>query len=337
MERKLASIQIITSLNKIEGADLIEVATVNAWHLVTKKGEYTAGDKAIYCEIDSFLPLAPEFEFLRKTSFKRMGEIEGFRLKTIKMRGQVSQGLLLPLTTLESRLTATEISALKVGDDVTAALGIIKYEPPIPAQLAGMMKGDFPSFIPKTDQKRVQNLAETFVQLRAKKYYISEKLDGSSATYYAHNGEFGVCSRNLELLETADNTFWKVARQLGLEEKLKSVGNIALQGELIGENIQKNPYRLKGQSVYFFSAFDIDKYKYYPYADFMALMERLSLNSVPIVAQDYTLPETIDELLNLAEGKSLLCNTAEREGFVITSMQRDVTFKAISNRFLLAE
>jgi RNA ligase (TIGR02306 family) len=135
MERKLASIQEIIDLNPIDGADMIEVATVKGWKLVTKKGEYNVGDKAIYCEIDSYLPVTDEFEFLRKTSFKKMGDLEGFRLKTIKLRGQVSQGLLLPVDILLNKLATDRYNQLNIGDDVSELLGIIKYEPPIPASL----------------------------------------------------------------------------------------------------------------------------------------------------------------------------------------------------------
>ena len=137
MERKLASIQVIENISPIEGADLIEVATVRGWKLVVKKGEFSPGEKAIYCEIDSFLPIKEEFEFLRKSSYKKMGELEGFRLRTIKLRGQISQGLRLPIAVLQDRIYNDQYKQLQVGDDVAEALGIFKYEPPIPAVLLG--------------------------------------------------------------------------------------------------------------------------------------------------------------------------------------------------------
>src|ERR1700753_4271510 len=158
MERKLASIQEVLSVEDIPGADNIQVATVKGWKLVVKRDEFKAGDRAIYCEIDSFLPIKDEFEFLRKSSYKKMGDLEGFRLKTIKLRGQVSQGLLLPVVALKDKVYPDQYRALQIGDDVTEPLGIFKYEPPIPAELSGVMKGSFPNFIPKTDEERVQNL-----------------------------------------------------------------------------------------------------------------------------------------------------------------------------------
>ena len=250
MERKLATVRIINDIQPIDGADMIELAIVDGWKVVVAKNVvHKVGDMVIYCEIDSFLPVKEEFEFLRKSSYKKMGDQEGFRLKTIKLRGQVSQGLILPIHVLPL------LEMVHEGQDVTEMLGIVKYEPPIPAELAGKVKGLFPSFIWKTDEERVQNLASEYELYKTKnkdgmKFYVTEKLDGSSATYYFNNNEFGVCSRNLELLETEGNTFWKVARELDIENKLRNLGyNICIQGELIGEGIQGNPYRIKGQTV----------------------------------------------------------------------------------------
>lgn len=338
MERKLASIQEIVNIEDIPGADNIQVATVRAWKLVVKRNEFKIGDKAIYCEIDSFLPIREEFEFLRKSSYKKMGDLEGFRLRTIKLRGQVSQGLLLPISILKDKIYSDQYKTLSIGDDVSDVLGILKYEPPIPAELSGIMKGSFPNFIPKTDEERIQNLVDVYSNFRKSKFYVTEKLDGSSATYYMNNGEFGVCSRNIDLLESEGNSFWKVARQLQLEEKMKeSEKNICLQGELIGEGIQGNPYKLKGQHVYFFNAFDIDEQRYLSLDEFSEIVELFGLETVPFVLVEYMLPETIDELLFFAESKSMLNTNAEREGIVVRNHSRTISFKVISNKFLLKE
>lgn len=338
MERKLASIQVIENIQPIDNADAIEVATVKGWKLVVKKNEFAVGDRAIYCEIDSFLPIKEEFEFLRKSSFKKMGDLEGFRLRTIKLRGQVSQGLLLPIITIKDKIYKDQYAVLQVGDDVSEALGIFKYEPPIPAELSGVMKGSFPNFIQKTDEERIQNLTDVYDNFKKSTMYVTEKLDGSSATYYFNNGVFGVCSRNIELLENGGNSFWKLARVLQLEENLKELNkNICLQGELIGEGIQSNPYKRKGQHVMFFNAFDIDNQSWFNLNDFLGLCRILKLETVPIVSDEYTLPETIYELLSYAEGKSLLNPNAEREGIVIRNYQRTISFKVISNKFLLKE
>jgi len=343
MERKLATIRKISELRGIEGADKIELAIVDGWQVVVAKDvEHKVGNKVVYCEIDSFLPIRDEFEFLRKSSYKKMGDQEGFRLKTIKLRGQVSQGLILPIDVLPLTQFASAYD-LPEGMDVTEMLGIVKYEPPIPAELAGKVKGGFPSFLHKTDEERVQNLVKEYGEWKYQskhKFYVTEKLDGSSATYYINNGEFGVCSRNLELLETEGNTFWKVARELDLENKMKSLGkNICFQGELIGEGIQGNPYKIKGQTVRFYTGFDIDKRERIPFVNFAVTLQDLSLDIVPVLNEEYgfMLPETVEDMLKYAEGKSVLNANTEREGVVVRSMDGTISFKAISNKFLLEE
>ena len=335
MERKLASIRIISDIQPIDGADKIELAIVDGWKVVVaKEVDHKVGNMVVYCEIDSYLPVRDEFEFLRKSSYKKMSDgTEGFRLKTIRLRGQVSQGLILPL----SAVSYTNVD-FEVGMDVTNLLGIVKYEPPIPAELAGKVKGLFPSFIRKTDEERIQNLSSEYDEFKKHDYYITEKLDGSSATFYIKDGEFGICSRNLELLETEGNSFWKVARQSDLESKMRSVGkNFSLQGELIGEGVQGNPYKIKGQSVRFFNVFDIDEQEYQPLTYFKMTMDVLELTSVPILDEKFTLPENIDDLLSYADGKSQLNPDFDREGVVIRTLDRTISFKVISNKFLLNE
>ena len=310
---------------------------MDGWQVVVAKNvEHKVGDFIVYCEIDSFLPIKEEFEFLRKSSYRKSSEAEGFRLRTAKMRGQISQGLILPISVLGSEISLEE------GMDVTELLGIIKYEPPIPAELSGKVKGMFPSFIHKTDEIRVQNIPneyKTYIESNDN-FYITEKLDGSSATFYINNGEFGVCSRNLELLETEGNTFWKVARELDLENKMRAKNkNFAIQGELIGEGIQGNPYKIKGHTVRFFTAFDIDAHKRFNYAEFAMFMARNQLEVAPLLSirAGTDLPKTIDELLKFAEGKSSLNEKTEREGIVIRTSDNVISFKAISNKFLLKD
>ena len=377
MERKLASIQKIASIRPIEGADAIEVARINNWDVVVKKNEFKVGELCVYFEIDSFLPIREEFEFLRKSSYKKMGDQEGFRLKTIRLRGQVSQGLVVPITILngeeEMKIGISQqphgeqlqlgpydnALVIEEGVDVTELLGVVKYEPPIPAELAGKVKGSFPSFLRKTDEERVQNLVKEYAQWKEQDldFYVTEKLDGSSATYYYKDGVFGVCSRNLELAEPEEfvegmvmcadgierprqqNSFWKVALEIGLKEKLEAYGrNIAIQGELIGEGIQGNPYKIKGQTVRFFNLFDIDAQEYAGLPMFLATMQHdLKLETVPILEMSANLPDTIDELLDYADAKSVLNPDFDREGVVLRSMDRKISFKAISNKFLMNE
>lgn len=361
MERKLASVQRIREIRAIEGADAIELAVINSWQVVVAKNVgHKEGDLVVYCEIDSYLPIEPEFEFLRKSSYKKMGDQEGFRLKTIKLRGQVSQGLIIPLAdayAIFKRSTPNMDMHWFEGLDVTEMLNIVKYEPPIPAELAGKAKGYFPSFIRKTDEERVQNLTKEYEEWKFSskhRFYATEKLDGSSATFYVKDGEFGVCSRNLELADPGEfvpgvvlcddgverpkqeNTFWKVAREMGIKEKLLATGlNLCIQGELIGEGIQKNPYKLKGHTVRFYNAFDIDRQERLNLGDFLDIMKAMGFETVPILGIEFHLPDTVEDLLKQAEGKSVLNANTEREGIVIRSMDTTISFKAISNKFLL--
>jgi RNA ligase (TIGR02306 family) len=339
MERKLATVKRITDLRPIENADMIELASIGGWNVVVAKNVgHKVGDLVIYCEIDSFLPVREEFEFLRKSSYKKMGDQEGFRLKTIRLRGQVSQGLILPISVLNPPDTNIYVEPFE-GLEVTEMLGIVKYEPPIPAELAGKVKGGFPSFIPKTDEERVQNLTSEYDGWRFQskhQFYVTEKLDGSSATFYFKDGVFGVCSRNLELLETEGNTFWKVARQLKLEEWLGThETNYSIQGELIGESVQGNPYKIKGQTVRFYNAFNIDTQEYLGFPDFIKLIDSMGLETVPVLDINFMLPDTVEELLKYADAKSALNPNFDREGVVIRSLDRKISFKVISNRFLL--
>jgi len=332
-ERKLASVVKIVDIQPIPGADAIVVVTVKGWKVVVKVNEYKVGDLAVYYEIDSFLPIRPQFEFLRKSSFKRMGSSEGFRLKTIRLRGQISQGLLTPIP--------EGISNPKEGDDLTEALDIVKYEPPIPAQLAGKIKGTFPSFIPKTDEIRIQNFeSEVGFSPVGERAYVTEKLDGTSFTCYFNNGVFGVCGRNWELSETSDNSLWRMANVLQLKEKMTKHGkNIALQGELIGAGINGNLYGLSDHKLYFFTGYDIDKGRRMFFDELEWVLFGLQLQMVPLLEKyGFVIPNEsniVDYMLKYAEGKSVLNMEVDREGVVVRGLEREFSFKAISNTYLL--
>ena len=337
--RKLVTIEKIQEKKPIEGADKIEAVRVRDWWVVAKKDEFMVGDSCVYFEIDSLLPIIPPFEFLLKgSSKKRMivdgKQVEGIRLKTIKLRGQISQGLVMPLADI-TLYSKRPLSQFDNGEDITEDLGVIKYEPPIPAKLVGKVKGFFPAFIPKTDEERIQNMSEVLSA-----FYVTEKLDGTSVTFYKKDGVFGVCSRNLEFAE-GETTQWKLARQYDLASKLSD--NFAIQCELIGEGIQKNPLKLTGQDVFCFNVYKIDIGKYLDFKDFVGFCQSLGVKTVPIVDEDFSLSNSVDEILKYAEGKSLLNPNSEREGVVIrpkVEMQykgNRLSFKVISNTYLLSE
>lgn len=336
MDRSLATIKRIDEIRPIEGADAIECAIVGGWATVVKKGEFNVGALAVYCEIDSWIPdhIAP---FLSKGRAPRVYEgIPGERLRTVKLRGTTSQGLLLPMHVL------TNYGAdLVEGADVTEVLGIVKYEAPIPANLSGQVSGSFPTYIPKTDQERIQNLKWDLVEWQGKGYSWeeSEKLDGTSATFFrSADKAFGACSRNWEITETEGNTYWVIAHAYNLPAVLADAGNFAIQGEIIGPGVQKNKYQLAKHEFRVYDIFDIDAQKYLTSAERNAFAQKHGLPHVP-VNPDLTKLDgmTVESLLTYAEGKSLVGKAKpEREGVVFKCVEHpEISFKAISNRFLL--
>lgn len=333
MQRKLATVRRIKEITAIENADNLELAKIDGWQVVVKKGEFKPGDLVVYCEIDSFLPIKPEFEFLRKSCYKKMfDDSEGFRIKTIKLRGIVSQGICFSLDILNQSGSFSE------GFDVTEQLGIKKYEKPIPAQLAGEVLGPFPSFIEKTDEERVQNLVDLVTENIGHFCYVTEKLDGTSATFFIKDRMFGVCSRNYQLKYTETNTYWKVAIANNIEEKLKSYEkNIAIQGEIIGAGIQGNKYRLTGQDLYIFNVFDIDNHKRFSYEELRTFVDTLGFNMVPITNDNFILHNNIPEMIATAGFNSKINGSTISEGIVIRSKQfpEKISFKVINPTFLL--
>lgn len=251
------------------------------------------------------------------------------------MRGVVSQGIAFPLSILG------DVRFVE-GDEVTALLGVTKYEPPPPKSVEA--KGEFPWFVPKTDAERVQNLTLELAAHLGKPAFATEKLDGSSITVFSRRGEdgwqTGVCSRNLELRTDVENAFVATVKKLSLIEKLQEFcllndRELALQGELIGAGIQGNKYKLPGTEIRFFNVFDIAGQNYLPLAEFVETLGALRLEPVPILAESLSLHGAIEAYLAEAEGKSRLNDRVEREGIVFRTHDGGFSFKAISNRFLL--
>jgi len=340
--RKLASIQTIKYVKPIPDADSIETVGILGWECVSKKGEFQPNDKCLYIEIDSLLPEIPEFEFLRKGCWNET--FKKFRLKTIKLRKQLSQGLALPLS------VAPNLSKLNVGDDVTDLLGIEKYEPPIPAAIVGDARS-FSWPISKTDETRVQLDDEyKFIEsLSEKPYYISLKLDGTSSTFLIDPKDetFHVCGRNYSYKRNDTHSFWKIAEKYKIEQGLRSMWNkgnnrIAIQGEVVGPGIQKNPLGLTNPDLYVFNVVDIRTNKKLCLDQSLVIVDRLGLKFVPVLEKDSRFGYTKDDLLEKARGKynehfSSAKPQTEREGIVIRSLCGEISFKAINNDFLLKE
>jgi RNA ligase (TIGR02306 family) len=338
--RKLASIRTIDELTPIDDADTIECATVGGWRTVVKKGEFKVGQLAVYFEIDSWIPktVAP---FLCKG--KTYEGIEGARLKTVRLRGQLSQGLLLPLQGLIDPL-ALEFGATSLTDgfDLTEDLGIKLWEPPPPKQqgfTGGKPKGNFPAFLRKTDQERIQNLKRELQRWQGERWEITEKLDGTSFTAYRHNGEVGVCSRNFELkadeaIGCFPGLYWQVANDLQLLDLIPD--GYAVQGEIIGPGIQGNKYKLDRPQLFVFDVFSIAEQRYLAPEHRRLWCAVRGLQHVPVLGPDAITPPSIDEVVAFAEGKSQLADV-EREGLVFKHVSQPLSYKAISNAWLLAE
>lgn len=316
--RKLASIQVIRNIEPIKNAEKIELAHVLGWQVVIKKNEFQIGDKCIYFEIDAVLP---------KTEWSEFMAPRNYRVKTIKLRKTLSQGLIMPLDILT---LPPEI--YKEGYDVTEALNVKKHE--VEFFQRGLTIGSFPSFIPKTDETRIQAYPELLDQIKGIRCYSTVKLDGTSATFARFNGEFIACSRNCRLSLDNDSPYSKIAHLYNLENQLPE--GIAIQGEICGGKIQKNRLELNNHDFYVFNVFNLIKGHYYFFHDMMNFCKIFDLKTVPILNSDIFIEQSLEELLELAKGKYEGTNN-DREGIVIRSMETIPTrysFKVVNNDYL---
>ena len=341
--RKLASIQRIADVQPIPDADKVDCVTVLGWKCVVKKGEFKVGDLVVYVEADSMLPFNPW-----------TGEDlpdKPLRLKTVRMKKQISQGLVLSPSLLP-RTIPQEL--LAEGVDVSDTLGITKYEPPpLPAALAGLAKGLFPSFLVKTDETRIQAYPAVIDRWRTTPFAVTEKLDGSSTSYYWRDllGDgayaFGACSRNLDL-QPGNSAQWTVAAKIGLQEALTKTQvdtgrSYAVQGELAGPNIQGNRLGLPEVSFFAFNVFDIGDKQFLSHDSFMEWCAKFNLPTVPVINGNFSLGgHSVDTLVKFVTMKSKLNPNAWIEGGVFRPLveQRDpdlgrLSFKVINPEFLL--
>ncbi len=356
MSRKLASIQKILNIEPIEGADLLEKATVLGWQCVVKKHDFKIGDWCVYIEVDAALREGnPAWQFLIDKHSKQYNEHKVHVVKTIRLRKQISQGICFPLSILPAIASPVEFAV--EGLDVSEILQIEKYEPPVPAQLAGVAKGNFPSWISKTDETRIQAEPWLLENFKDTEVYVAEKIDGSSMTVYLKDDIFGVCSRNLDLKETEDNSFWKIARKLDLETKLRKMLadynlQLAIQGELVGPGIQKNKLLLTEPKFYVFNVYDVLKDRYLDHADFESTTLAMELDLVPVIQNEqgekvYRLGDIMPDVttaVKFATRKSVVTPSVWAEGVVIRPTQEQyvdrygrLSFKVINPEFLLKD
>lgn len=333
--RKMASIQQVEQIENIPNAENIQLATLRGWHAVIKKGQFKPGDHVIFCEPDSLLPPKPEFEFMKDKKY---------RIKTIRLRGVISQGICFPLDILPE-------GSYNIEDDVSEILGITKYEAPVPTQLRGRMRGPMSRLaVPKTDEMRVQNILGVLKRHKGEIFYISEKIDGTSMSCYL-DPETGmhVCSRNVDLAPDFEHkwngdSYWRYATEHNMEEILKQLGGtIALQGELFGEGIQGSKYKIKGIHYRVFNFWDMINHKYIEREVMVDTVETFGLGKdflVPALGK-ITLNHAVDDLLKMAEGKSVISDVL-REGLVFRPEVEGfdfeigrLSFKAVSPEFLI--
>lgn len=329
MTRALAHIERISRIDPIPGADAIEVASVLGWKVVVKRGEFQPGDLAVYMEIDSVPPDEPVYRFLWKNAEQRPNN---YRIRTVKLRGQISQGILFPLSVVDAPESIKHVIGIE-GTDVTERLGVTKYEPPLPPG-AGDIVGQFFDGVPKTDEERVQSETgqRLLAALQGRAYYITVKCDGSSMTVAMHDGEPKVASRNYRLAP-GDNPYYRAAERGGLLDFVRTYPNLAVQGELVGPGIQGNRLGLTDHECRVFTIYDRDMGQRLSWVE----MQETGLSLVPlVVGPTFGFGYGQDDLLSLAEGKYDGTNN-EREGIVIRSADPfdQISFKAISNRFLL--
>jgi RNA ligase (TIGR02306 family) len=341
--RKLASIRRIADIQPIEGADAIEVATIDGWKVVVKRGEFAVGDLAVYMEIDSWVPTELA-AFLSKGQEPRVyNGVKGERLRTIRLRGQISQGLLLSVHLVNDMPFITgwyhedgigTMVMVAEGQDVTECLNIQKWEAVLPAQLQGQVRGMFPTnLIPKTDQERIQNCFPEIDAKGAVTYEVTMKLDGTSCTIFRLEDELRVCSRNLELKvndENKNNTLVAMALKIG--DRIPD--GFAFQGELMGPNIQGNREQLKEHQFFVFDVFNIQEHAYLKPLSRQLECKHRGLEHVPMLGDAWNAPESVDAGLALADGPSITHKI--REGLVWKCNEDpSFSFKTISTQFLL--
>ena len=373
-ERVLAHIEDIKEINSIAGADRISHASVLGWRVIVQKDKHVVNEKCVYVEVDSLMPQIEYFKFL---------DIRKYRIRTLKMKGVLSQGLIIPLADipvivsqlkqLDPDKKPIEMKSMwESGSDVTELLGIKKWLTPEERseisdanksnkkkhnffvkfmsrfswyrKMFKMKSKSFPEWISKTDEERIQNVP-WILDDEAEDWYVSEKLEGQSGTYWYKKkgffgGEFGVCSRTVRKFEHDMSNWSKIARQYEIKKNLKFIskvyGDIAIQGEVIGEGIQGNIYGTKGLDFYVFNVYNIKEKKYYPLDKAQTITREIGLKFVPVLASSMRLPKTVELCLEDADGSSILNNTL-REGKVYRKFDMSKSFKAVSNKYLLTK
>lgn len=354
MERKLASIQRVAKVTPIyvgaKPADKIEQIWILGYRSIAQKGQFKEGDLCIFIEMDSVLD-PNQFWVQEYASFMEKNKWRVRMMKLNKMRSQrpnsdelvptFSQGLVMPFNILPKGFQLGWALAIKkVGTDVTNLLGITKFEEPQPVNM-GYTAGNFPQWMRKTDEHRVQSYPELLEEMRGLPAYATQKIDGSSVTIWCDaDGTVHVASRNFERAD-GDNVYWNAVRPyLG---RIMTVGErYCFQGEAFGEGIQGNPLGMKGIHFLLFSIYDRKQCEYLGYHDEIMLCNTLQIPHVPVV---YEWKEFYEGLAGLgAISKGVYQGTTNpQEGIVVRPFHHTysptlagrLSFKYINPDFLL--
>lgn len=344
--RQLVTLRVVKEIIPIKDADLIEEVVIDGWHLVCQKGIHTVGDQVLYFEIDSFLPASDErFESFMNFGITTFEGNKGHRVKTKRLRGVYSQGILMPVSSFP------EVENPEFDVDYSETIGVVKWEQSEVEGSEGGSKSNFPDFIPKTSQDRIQNIYGKFSDENRKQEFVGTlKMNGSSITAYVRKDPvlnipiYGICSRNVELeLSSPDipknmrGKFEQGIINSGILQKLTDVYlngyEMAFQGELVGPGIQGNYEKHDDYKVYMFNAFHITNQRYLTYGLFEAFCRKLKMDAVPVIYEaTQILKSPLADILNLSEGKGM--NAKHREGIVWKEVNGNTQFKAISNKFL---
>ena len=364
MSRKLASVQKVKAIKPIEGADRIEIVQILNWDCVAQKGQYKIGDLVIYFEIDSLLPDIPAFEFLKGSSWSQ--KLNKYKVRTHKFRGQISQGLVVPirqLTEIYNQINKSAVSSIDYdeGDDLTELLKIEKYEPPVSnGPLGDIINHEW--YVPKTDEERVQVCAENvlpeYIKSEQGGWYESVKLDGTSCTAGLFEDAFLIGGRNQWYKD--ENMYTTTVKKYGdiekhLRDYQKLTGKyIVFQGELCGPGIQSNRLGLKEKEWFIFNVWEsdtgkMDSYKKLNFLRFLNMCDDFGLMTVPIIPAgdkfDFKattdIDETVENLLKYVDNikyRTYFENASPNqiaEGAVFRMNDMSYSFKVISNKFLL--
>ncbi|MCL2877869.1 MAG: RNA ligase (ATP) [Acidobacteria bacterium] len=331
--RTLVTIQRVRKISVIPDSDFLELAHIMGWQCVVKKGEFREGDLGVYFEVDSFLPVEPRYEFLRNSSYRENPDNgQGFRIRTVKLRGQLSQGLILPCSHFP------EFEGFNEGDDVTEKLDVKKWYVPETSTSGGVAIGGRPHGIPTSDEIRIQSATDLIERLQGKPYYITTKMDGTSGTVYCIDGKVGCCSRNKEIEDNENALYWMPVYKYGLREKLAALGkNIILIGEICGPGVQKNKLRLPGAEWYVFDVIDEDSGGYVSYDKMCEICAALEVAVVPLEERGEHFAYSLETLLEKAKGKYQ--SGLDKEGIVVRDVDRpkSISFKVLNNDALLKE